>query len=258
MDSSTLSKPTELGKRLAMLRTFLDALDHSEPRPAQHAKATAKKNYAQRLSEGVATIVANALRTAFPTILPDAEGRQQESRARTAKGLKNLDVNYSTLELGLGLGVSIKTLNYPDGKSGRYTKNYTRNDNELRAEAKDYHQRQPYSVLVAIVFLPLDSCEDGAGAAPSSFGAAVRAFRHRANRTNPKNEQELFERVFVGLYEHNGPDRGEVFFVDVMDAPPRHGRPVAPKNRVLTFQDVVDEIVSCYDCRNNPPFRWSE
>jgi hypothetical protein len=89
--------------------------------------------------------LANALRPSFP-ILPDEFGKKQESKARTSKGYKKLDINYSTTELGLGLGVFVKTLNFKDPKSQRYTKNYSRIDNELRAEASDYHERQPYAV----------------------------------------------------------------------------------------------------------------
>ena len=88
-----------------------------------------------------------------------------------------MDVNYSTVELGLGLGVSIKTINFPDPKTRRYTKNYTRVDNELRAEAADYHERQPYAVLCAVVFLPLEACDDGGVSAPSSFGQSIQIFR---------------------------------------------------------------------------------
>ena len=126
------------------------ALDLADPRPATGDREQ-KKNYAERLSRAFATVVANALRTDFPGITPDAEGRRQEAPARTSKGMKKLDVNYSTSELGLGLGVSIKTINFSDKGGSRYTKNFTRADNELRAEAKDYHERQPYSVLVGVV-----------------------------------------------------------------------------------------------------------
>jgi hypothetical protein len=120
--------------------------------------ATDKKNYAEAFSRALAQRFADALRGSFEGILPDVKGVGQESRARTGKGLKKLDVNYSTVELGLGLGVSIKTINFRDLKTGRYTKNYTRVDNELRAEAADYHERQPYSVLCAVFFLPSDAC----------------------------------------------------------------------------------------------------
>jgi hypothetical protein len=96
-----------------------------------------KKNFAEALSRALALRIANALRPRFQGILPDAQERGQESRARSAKGFKKLDVNYSTLELGLALGVSIKTINFKDPRTNRYTKNYTRVDAELRAEASD-------------------------------------------------------------------------------------------------------------------------
>src|SRR5690349_25030761 len=71
---------------------------------AQRSQAE-KKNYAQRLSNALATKVANGLRHEFPGILPSEHGERQESKALTAKGHKKLDVNFSTAELGLGLGV---------------------------------------------------------------------------------------------------------------------------------------------------------
>ena len=159
-----------------------------------------KRNFAQGLSQALAPRIANALRSRFAGILPDEHGRRQESRARSAKGFKKLDVNYSTSELGLGLGVSIKTINFRDPTTNRYTKNYTRADAELRAEASDYHDRQPYAVMIAVVFMPVDACDDGSDA-PSSFGGAVQTFRFRAGRLGSDEPSVLFERVFIGLYE---------------------------------------------------------
>src|SRR5579871_4525203 len=106
-----------------------------------------KKNYAERLSRLLATKIASILRDDFPGITPHEDGTRQDSKARTAKGYKKLDINYSTPQLGLGLGVSVKTINFRDPENPRYTKNYTRVDNELRAEASDYHERQPYAVM---------------------------------------------------------------------------------------------------------------
>jgi hypothetical protein len=232
------------------------ALDQAEPRPKDSAAAPDKKNYAERLSRHLATLVANELRPDFPGILPDEEGRMQESRARTAKGVKKLDVNFSTIDLGLGLGVSIKTLNFVDAGSSRYTKNYTRIDNELRAEAKDYHQRQPFSVMVAVVFIPMDAALDGRGDNPSSFGQAIKVFRHRAGRRTAKDEEELFERVFVVLYTHEGDQRGEAICFDVMDAPPRSGLPKQPP--AMDFEAMIREIKQTYLLRNDPPFTWAE
>ncbi|HWE75544.1 MAG TPA: hypothetical protein VG328_20460, partial [Stellaceae bacterium] len=230
-------------------------------RKAQGKKALGdqalKKNFAEGLSRALAPRFANVLRTRFVGILPDEQGKGQESKVRSAKGFKKLDVNYSTPELGLGLGVSIKTINYRDAGSGRYTKNYTRVDAELRAEASDYHDRQPWAVMVAVVFLPVDACDDGLGKSASSFGGAVQTFRFRAKRETPQHPSLLFERVFIGLYDNSpGPDYGNVFFFDVVAPPPKQGRPAVASR--LTFDQLIGAITSVYDARNQPPFEWAD
>lgn len=213
-----------------------------------------KKNFGEYLSRFLASRFARALAPHFDGILPDPTGRGHESRARTSKGYKKLDVNYSTPQLGLGLGISIKTINSRDAKSRRYTKNYTRVDAELRAEAADYHERQPYAVMIAVIILPIAACDDGTNDTPSSFGAAVRLFRHRAGRDGPSGSLMLFERVFIGLYETEASSLGSIAFMDVMTAPPRVGRPA----RTLPLEAVVSEIVAEYDRRNNPTFTWAD
>jgi hypothetical protein len=199
-------------------------------------------------------MIADALRPRFPGIMPDEHGKSHESMALAAKGKKKLDINYSTPALGLGLGVSVKTLNFRDPKTNRYTKNYTRIDNELRAEAMDYHIRQPYAVLVGVLFLPADSADDGDGA-PSSFGSAVQIFRRRSGRGGPKDPEELFEKFFIGLYEHEGDDRGDVRFFDVAQKPPRLGR---PRQGLATFEEFVERVELAFRVRNDPPFEWSD
>jgi len=213
-----------------------------------------KKNYAERFSRQLATRIANGLRNNFPGILPDAEGNRQESKARTAKGFKKLDVNYSTPELGLGLGVSIKTLNFVDLKSQRFTKNFTRIDGELRAEAEDYHERQPYAVLVAVIFLPSESYLDGQGKRPSSFARAVQLFRQRGARSGPKDNATLMEGVFIGVYSTNEENFGAVRFFDSSHSPPKRGTP----REMMSFAELFNAITALYDARNNPKFDWAE
>ena len=240
----------------AEFREVTDALrEAKEAYPAIESRKD-KKNFAERFSRNLALVFANRLRKRFPGVLPDAAGRQQESRARSSHGYKKLDVNYSTLELGLGLGISIKTINARDAKSKRYTKNYSRADNEFRAEAMDYHVRQPYAVLVGVLLLPLDACMDGGPEADdggvSSFGAAVRFFRRRAPRGEPTSPPDRFERFFIGLYDDSG---GSTRFVDVSVAPPRRGRPA--DDRSLDLEGVLNEVVAEFDRRNDPPFEWA-
>jgi hypothetical protein len=204
------------------------------------------QQYAQKLSNALALKIANALRHAFPNILPDETGTGQESLARTTKGYKRLDVNYSTVQLGLALGVSIKTTNAPEGTRGNYAKNVTGRDAELRAEAEDYHERQPYSVLIALYFVPAESCENATKKAPSSFGSIAKTLRYRCGRKGPKDLTTLFESGYVGLYEQKGPNRGAVEFFDVANDPPFSGRPAG----TLTFAQVIEEIKRIYDERN--------
>jgi hypothetical protein len=83
--------------------------------------------------------------------------------AKSASGLKKIDVNYSSSRSGLELAISVKTINFKDEGTGRYTKNTKRVDGELRAEAEDVHKRQPYAVVVAYLFLPVDAATDGCG-----------------------------------------------------------------------------------------------
>lgn len=213
-----------------------------------------KKNYAEVLSRRLAQRFADLLRPSFSGILPDTTGGGHESRVRSSKGYKKLDVNYSTPELGLGLGISIKTLNFPDGTSRRYTKNYTRIDAELRAEASDYHERQPYAVMIAVIFLPADACADGNKTGPSSFGAAVRLFRQRAGRVSPAEAAMLFEQVFIGLYDPSEANFGHVGFFDMNDPPPKKG----PPGKLMTLSELAKAITDTYDDRNAPKFQWAD
>lgn len=214
----------------------------------------AKRDYAQKLSNALAQRFANLLRDAFAGILPSADGKGQESPARTAKGYKRLDVNYSTPQLGLGLGVSVKTVNFRDPKSNRYTKNATRIDNEFRAEASDYHERQPYAVLVGIVLMPLDACDDGSEKTPSSFAHHARkVLRFRSGRESPQQPATLFEKVFVGLYDTDSQRFGEVFFFDVHNDPPKTGK---PQGR-LTLAELKAAIIKVYDVRNEAAVTWA-
>jgi hypothetical protein len=258
--SKTKTAPSKPKRQPPVVSSMLEALDWAGARPDGSTDA-GKRPYATRLSAACASLLANRLRPDFPGVLPDARGRGQESRARSAKGFKKLDVNYSTVELGLALGVSIKTLNFRDPETQRYTKNYTRIDNELRAEAMDYHQRQPYAVLVGVLFLPADACDDASAGSKdesgvSSFGAALRFFRNRVPRPDVDDAPDLFERFFVAGYEHEGPRRGDVFFFDVMrKGAPRNRRPRA--GEILDLDGLVAAIRATYDERNNPPFEWA-
>lgn len=202
----------------------------------------AKKNYAQRLSTRIAQKVADGLRDRFQAILPSVDGKMHESRSMGAGGLKKLDVNYSTPEIGLGLGVSVKTINFRDLATKRYTKNVKRVDAELRAEAQDYHTRQPYSLLAGLVFMPSDAATDGVGER-SSFRHAREVFAGRSGRTGPTDDQSRFERLWIGLYGTTAETLGDVRFFDVSNDESQSAE-------VLRFRHILIEIQNEFRARN--------
>lgn len=251
-------------------------------KPSPSADRSDKKNYAQRLSNHLAQTVADALRPHYPGITPDAMGMGQEAQVDVAKGRKRLDVKALDPTLGLILCVSIKTYSFQDysprtGKLGRWTKNIVRNDHELRGEAMVLHQRQPYSVLIAVMFEPLSTCDDGDPAKASDIGKS--SFAHHVTTLSKRSGRgkrpvvggtgkmwvdlgaedtryDLFEKVFIGLYETDGPDRGEVRFFDVDESPPRNGRP--SDAQTLSFDEFVALVHGEVERRNRFAPTWSE
>lgn len=260
------------------IQTFHDALRDAGTRPADNAARDLKKNYSERLSNAIAVLLASKLRATgrFKSILPlpDGSGRETGSVGGSTKKIKRTDVRYATSDTGLELLVSIKTLNFRDAKKeratgrltiGRYTKNMVRNDHELRAEAMDHHERFPYAVLVAVFFIPIDACDDGA-ADKSSFAHAVMTFRPRAGRADTSDPVAKFERFFIGLYDASDPSSADVGFFDVLSPPPRRGRPPWPTDepdptrgeRLLTLDQMIAEIAREYGLRNRTYIRWAD
>ncbi|GAA2027560.1 hypothetical protein [Pseudokineococcus marinus] len=258
------------------------ALDRADPRPEPRAQQADKKNYAQRLSNHLAQVVADELRPRYPAVTPTATGQGQEASVGVDRGRKRLDVKVTDPTLGLLVCVSIKTYNFQDyspkkNELGRWTKNIVRNDHELRGEAMVLHQRQPYSVLVAVLFEPYTTCEDGDPTSSndkgkSSFAHHVTTLAKRAGRGRrtvyggadkswvelgaEDTRYDLFERVFIGLYEPDGPDRGAVRFFDVEQPAPRNGRPAA--KYTCSFAEFVDQVDEEVRRRNRTAPTWAD
>jgi hypothetical protein len=241
------------------VNTLLDVLEAAAPRPPdvagtpeeRHRLSEDKRTYATRFADKMAICIANGLRERFPTVLPDADGRGVESPAQSVRGPKKLDVNFSTPQLGLGFGISLKSVHFREKERRGYIHNMKRNDEELRTEASGYHQRQPYAVMIAVVFLPEDACEDASARHSSSFGAWVRYLRPLAQRHTAHDDIARYERVFVGLYHRDG---SRMEFFDVAKAPPKRGRPT----NLLTYVGFLDEIERAYLQRNAAEFEWAD
>jgi hypothetical protein len=241
------------------IRTLRDVVDAAGTRPPdvaqtreeRHKLSEDKRTYATRFADKMAICVANGLRERFPSVLPDESGRGVESPAQSVRGPKKLDVNYSTPQLGLGFGVSLKAVHFREKEKRGYIHNMKRNDEELRSEASGYHQRQPYAVMVAVVFLPDDACDDATARHASSFGAWVKYLRPLSQRHTAHDDIDRYERVFIGLYRRDG---SSMEFFDVALAPPKQGRP----RNLLSYAEFLDEIEKTFLKRNVAEFEWAD
>lgn len=240
--------------------TIADVIEASGVRPPDFAStkaerrelAEAKRTYSSRFANKMAICLANGLRERFPGVLPLADGKDVESPAQSVRGPKKLDVNYSTPQLGLGFGISLKAVHFCEKQNGcGFIHNRKRNDEELRVEAAGYHQRQPYAVMIAVVLLPEEACHDAPARGASSFGEWVKYLRPLAKRTSPQDDVDRFERVFIGLYSRDG---SSLRFFDVITAPPRKGRPRV----LLEYAEFLDEVEKSFLRRNVADFEWAD
>jgi hypothetical protein len=222
-----------------------------------------KKNYSEQFSRSLAQLLADILRDDFEGIQPSAQGSGHESLMTGARGSKKIDVRYSTPNIGLGFVISIKTTHFRDRKSrrgqvtfGDFNHNETRFDAEFRAEATEIHERNPFWVLIGLFVLPEESAMIfSRGNNPSSFAKWVRRLRFRAGREKPDDRNELFERIYIGLYKSEGEQAGEIRFFDVMNQPPIRG---LPRSNLLSLRGLTSEIRALFQARNNPPFEFGE
>ena len=245
-----------------------EVLEAAAPRPDVRAPIGDKIQYAVRFAEHMGGRIAVDLKPRLHGI--------SASATRTAGSLqgkkKQLDVNFSTPHHGLVLGISLKSVHLRDTKKGRggeiaigrYTHNMKRNEEELRIEAGGYHKRQPYAVMIGVLFLPFDSCDDAKKNDPSSFGSWVRHLRPTTRRTEPTDEPDRFEKLYVALYE---PDGSDLRFFDVESDPPKRGRPTKEgaledsdgrPRRLLTYAEFLDACYHAYLKRNSAEFRWAD
>ena len=103
----------------------------------------------------------------------------------------------------------MKTFNFKDRETNAYSKNFTGRCYELIAESLEIRSNYPYSILVALILLPEDGCEDYTKRRPSSFGNAVKTFFQAYSRkVIRKDFIFLCDYGFIGLFN----ERGEINF----------------------------------------------
>ncbi|MFB3910108.1 MAG: hypothetical protein ACE15D_17105 [Candidatus Eisenbacteria bacterium] len=219
-------------------------------RDVEEARSQTKKKdrfkpdlkFAISFAKHFGTELARVLDPLFPGI------RSGEIPSKTARGMKRVDLSYSTAETGLALGLSFKSVHKGENEEGnaRFIHNMKRNDEELRVEATSHHLRQPYAVLIAIVFLPFESCDD---AETSSFARWVEYLWPLKGRSEPEDAPDRFELVFMSLYARDGSDLG-FYEVGGPEPCPRKGRP----EHLLSLEEFVRRLKEVYDRRNGNDF----
>lgn len=238
--------PSSIAEKLRELEPQRQEIERLERECAELIKQydvrARKKNYSQQLSSAIAAMLAEDLRPSFKAI------QAGELEAGSTKGKLRVDVAFKT-KYGLGLGVSIKTYNFADPKSRRYTKNAQRVDKELRAEAAELHQYQPMAVLAGLVLLPDEARADGRSG-KSSLEHFLQICRSRTGRTRTDGEFDRFEVLFVGTY---GIKRAALGSLELHDAAEYRTGAGIPESK--SWEDFLEAIRDAYEQRNKVRLR---
>jgi hypothetical protein len=184
------------------------------PKPPEGAAQSDKKRYSELMSAAAAralgeTLRRRGLRGALPTLEAGpklemrAAGRKSgvERRMDGALGAKKVDVTWATEESGLLLALSIKTINFKDGKTSNYQKNLTNRRSDMLFESTTLHRRFPYSTLGGFFFLDVGAKNDGTAQRRSTFQNAHRRLKMFTGRSDPAGRPEQYERLYIVLVE---------------------------------------------------------
>lgn len=185
-----------------LLRARLDALP---PKDTYATVARRKGAYSQDMSAAIALGLADALRSrGMDGARPDpnaASGSGAERRMAGGIGAKKVDVTWATEEAGLLLSVSVKTINWADGKTGNFQKNLTNRRGDMLFESVTLHRRFPYAVLLGMLFLDAGAAHDATERRRSTFLNAHHRFALFSGRDDPAGRDEQYERLYVCLVE---------------------------------------------------------
>jgi hypothetical protein len=128
-------------------------------------------------------------------------GSGAERRLSGGLGAKKVDVSWATEEAGLLLGMSIKTINFRDGKTGNFQKNLTNRRGDMLFEAVTLHRRFPYATLVGVLCLDAQATRDATNKRKSTFQNAHPRLLLFSDRKDPAGREEQFEFFYIALVD---------------------------------------------------------
>jgi len=215
-------------------------------KPPDDANQAAKKRYSERVSEAVALVFAQELRErglrgARPLAHATEEGSGAERRMAGGIGAKKVDVTWATEESGLLLGISVKSINFRDPRTGNFQKNLTNRRGDMLMEAVTLHRRFPYAVLAGFFFLDAGAATDDSPRRRSTFLNAHARMKLFTGRDDPAGRDEQYERMYVLLLD-TSPGQFTVRASEV-------GRPDTPVPLTAAFDTLVTLVAE-----RNPDF----
>jgi len=180
-------------------------------KPSDTAAASVKKRYSERVSQVVAEVFAAELRergldTALPAPPGEVDRSGAERRMSGGIGAKKVDVTWATEESGLILAISVKTINFRDGRSSNFQKNLTNRRSDLLFEAVTLHRKFPYAVLAGFFILDHEAGADQTDRRKSTFENAHLRLRLFTGRSDPAGRDEQYERLYVVLMKAGSTD----------------------------------------------------
>lgn len=184
------------------------ALKSLHSKPEDNAPAATKKRYSEEMSRVVALAIAEELRQrGMPETRPGLPGEiglsGAERRLAGGVGAKKVDVTWATEESGLLLAVSVKTINFRDGRARNFQKNLTNRRTDMLMEAVTLHRRFPYAVLCGMFFLDAGAGTDGTATRRDTATNAHHRLRLFTGRDDPAGRDEQFERLYLILVDAN-------------------------------------------------------
>lgn len=221
-----------------------EAFEALGPKPPDEGTSQAdKKRYSERLSHELALVFAKELRRrgmngAQPFDDPGDSGSGVERRMEGGIGAKKVDVTWATEEGGLLIGMSVKTINWKDGRTGNFQKNLTNRRSDLLFEAVTLHRRFPYSVLIGVFCLDAGAKTDDTERRKSTFLNAHDRMRLFTGRDDPAAREEQYERLYIAVHDSSTTPPGITPF--------EAGEPEVP----LTWADVFATTVRLVAERN--------
>lgn len=182
------------------------------------------------------------MRTHFPKT---KSGEGTGTNAASASGIKSIDVAFNIEGLFLALGLSVKVVGLPERGHG-YTHNFKRVSEEWTLETLNYHRYMPHSLIIGVLFLPEESMTDRVQKTSLSYG--LEHFNAYRGRRDYRDDIDLMEEIYIGVYKSSGREIGDVFFISASDTLGPREKPAAASR--MSFEAVKDDLVQKFKQRN--------